>query len=51
MDFPFINYFNRMSMDGTFGDEITFRVGAEFFNIEFVIISIIDREDEATMTP
>ena len=49
-DVPFSNYLNRMSIDGTFGDEITLRDAAELFNIEFVIISTLNRAAEATIT-
>ena len=41
VDVPFSNYLNRMSIDGTFDDEITLRAAAEWFNIEFVIISTL----------
>ena len=51
MDVPFSNYLNRMSMDGTFGDEITLRAATELFNIEFVIISTLGRATEITITP
>ena len=51
LDFPFSNYLNRMSIDGTFGDEITMRAAAELFNIKFVIISTLGRAAEATITP
>ena len=50
MDVPFSNYLNRMSIDGTFDDEITLRAAAELFNIEFVIISSLCRVAEATIT-
>ena len=39
-----------MSIDWTFGDEITLRDAAELFNIEFVIISTLNRAAEATIT-
>ena len=50
MDVPFRNCLNRMSIDRTFGDEITLRAAAEFFNIEFFIISTLGRAAEATIT-
>ena len=50
MDIPFSNYLNRMSIDGTLGDQITLRAAAELFNIKFTIISILSRAAEATMT-
>ena len=40
-----------MSIDRTFGDEITLRAAAELFNIEFVIISTLGRAVEATISP
>ena len=51
MDVPFSNYLKCMSIDGTIGNEITLRAAAELFNIEFVIISILGRAAEATITP
>ena len=51
MDVPFSNYLNRVSIDGTFDDEITLRAAAELFNFEFVIISTLCRVAEATITP
>ena len=51
MDVPFNKYLNRIGIDETFGDEITFRAAAELFNIEFVIISTLGRAAEATITP
>ena len=51
MDAPFSNYLNRMSIDGTFDDEITLVDAAELFNIEFVIISTLGRAAEATIIP
>ena len=50
MDVPFSNYLNRMSVDGTFDDEIPW-AAAELFNIEFAIISTLCRAAEATITP
>ena len=51
LDFPFSNYLNRMSIDGTFGDEITLRAAAELFNITFVIFCTLGRAVEAVITP
>ena len=51
MDVPFSSYLIYLKIYGTFGDEITLRVSAELFNIEFVIISTIVRAAEATITP
>ena len=51
MDDPFSNYLNRMRIDGTFDDKIILKTALELFNIEFVIISALDRPAEATRTP
>ena len=51
MDVPLSNYLNRMTMDETFGNEITLRATADLHNIEFGIISILGRADEGTVTP
>ena len=51
MDVPLSNYLSRMSIDRTSGDEITLRAAAKLFNIEFVIISILSRAAETTITP
>ena len=37
MDVPFSNYLNRMSIDGTFDDEITLIDAAELFNINLLL--------------
>ena len=47
----FSNYLDRMSIGGTFDDEITLRVAAVLFNIKFFIISTLGRAAEATITP
>ena len=47
----FSKYLNRMIIDGTLGDEITFRAAAQLFNIEFVIAITLNRAAEATITP
>ena len=39
-----------MSIHGTFGDEITLRAAAEFFNIKFIISFTLLRAAEATIT-
>ena len=51
MDVSFSNYLNRMSIEGNFGNEMTLRAPAELFNIEFGIISTINKAVEATLTP
>ena len=51
MDVPFTDYLNRMSVDGTYGDEITLRVADELLNTEFIIIFSLARAAEATITP
>ena len=51
MDDPFNKYLNRMSIDGTLGDEVIFTAAAELFNIEFVVTSTLSRAAEATITP
>ena len=48
MDIPFNNYLNRMSLGGTFSDEIILRAVTELFKIEFIIISPLGRVAEAT---
>ena len=40
-----------MSINGTFGDELTLRAAAESFNIKFFIISTLGRAAEAVVTP
>ena len=47
----FSKYLNRMIIDGTLGDEITFGAAAQLFNIEFVIVFTLNRAAEATITP
>ena len=47
----FNKYLNRMIIDGTLGDEITFGAAAQLFNIEFVIVFTLNRAAEATITP
>ena len=51
MGVPFSNYLNRMSVDGASGSEITLRVAAQLFNVEFVLTSALGRAAEATITP
>ena len=51
MDVSFSNYLNRMSIDGSFGNEMTLRAAAELFNIEFGIISSLSKAVEAILTP
>ena len=51
IDVSFSNYLNRMSIDGTFDNEMTLRAAAELFNIEFGIISTLSKAVEATLTP
>ena len=48
---PFKDYINEMSMDGTYGDEITLRTITEIFNIEFSVISTLDREGSVIIKP
>ena len=40
-----------MSIDGTFGNEITSRPAAELFNSKFLIICTLGRAAEETITP
>ena len=51
MGVSFSNYLDRMSIGGTFDDEITLRVAAVLFNFKFFIISTLGRAAEATITP
>ena len=51
IDIPFSNYLNRMSINRTFGDEITSRAAAELFNSKFFIISSLGRAAEEIITP
>ena len=50
LEVPSSKYLDNMSNDGTSGDEITLRVAAELFNIDFILVSTLESAAEVTFT-
>ena len=51
MGMPFSDYVDQMTIDGTYGDQVTLRAASEVYNIQFTIISSLEAQGIADISP
>ena len=51
MGMPFSDYVDQMTIDGTYGDQVTLRAASEVYNIQFTIISSLEAQGIADTSP